>query len=255
MIIEEILKKLEYRREPLERRISASQLGDDLLRIALSIKYGSLGNNFSQASIGSLIHKGLEHLFENSEKYEPEIDFEKELKGWSITGTADLLDKENEIIYDFKTTKYNTYKKLKEAINRGDYTHSYILQLNLLRYLSGSNYNLRLLFIFKDGGWNYKTKIEVPHYKELEVPTISNLEIENKLNEIIERLEPECEYDENGRLVDINVIAFHCNKSQYGYITTLSGYKKPAKCELYCSYKDVCPLYKTSEIDSFMEGW
>jgi hypothetical protein len=248
MLINDILEALKYDRKPFEKRLSASQIGMGKYELLMNFLHGSINNDFGQQTIGSLIHKGMEDLLPK-ERYKSELDFSvtiSEFHNFEITGTLDLYDIEDRVIYDIKTTKYNTYKKLKEAIEKGDYTHDYILQLNVYKFLSKEKLDvdtLSLFFIFKDGGWDYKSKTKKPDYKILNVPILSESEVVEIITDKLHSIEPYLIFDANDNIIDVKLPQACDSKTKYGFITTKDSNKKPSKCELYCSYKNVCNAY------------
>jgi len=239
-IIKKIIEKTQYQgnNKPNIKQITASQFGDDLLQIWLRYKYGVIPNDkFTQSTIGSLVHIGIQELI----KSEPEIEIEKDVlvkfsNGWSLSGSIDIVDNKEKVIYDIKVTKQYTVKQLKK-----EQKHHYIWQLSVYRYLmkelTGIDYNTKLLAILKDGSdYNIKEGNATPHYEIIDLEPISYEEIKRRFNEIVNQLES---YDKLGsypeQCKDLWIRKFK------------NGNTIKMKCEVYCSYKYVCPYYKQNK--------
>jgi len=239
-IIEKIIEKTQYQgnNEPNIKQISASQFGDELLQIWLRYKYGVIPNEkFTQSTIGSLVHIGIQELIKN----EPEMEIEKDVlvkfsNGWSLSGSIDIVDNKEKVIYDIKVTKQYTISQLKKEPK-----HHYIWQLSVYRYLmkelTGSDYDIRLFAVLKDGSdFNVRDGHATPHYEIIDLEPISYKEIEKRFNEIVEQLES---YEQIGSYPE------QCKDL---WIRKLkNGNTIKMKCEVYCAYKDVCPYYKQNQ--------
>jgi len=239
-IIKKIIEKTQYQgnNKPNVKQISASQFGNELLQIWLRYKYGvPEKNDFNQATIGTLVHIGIQELI----KTEPEIETEKDVlvkfsNGWSLSGSIDIVDNKEKVLYDIKVTKQYTITLLRENPK-----HHYIWQLSVYRYLmkelTGSDYDIKLLAVLKDGSdFNIRNGYSVPHYEIIDLEPISYKEIEKRFNEIVEQLES---YEQIGSYPE------QCKNLQIRKLK--NGNIIKAKCEILCSYKDVCPYYKQNQ--------
>jgi hypothetical protein len=265
-IRKEILKVLAYDREPMQPRLSASMINDNLYHKLMTIGYGSIEGNVSQATIGSIFHKGIEVVLKDAD-ITNELELEPIQFGrWTITGTADLVDTINKVIYDVKLVKYSKYaggKSFKGLKDKDAEDEDYFIQLNIYRYLLEQMFNvpfdMKLLLFFKDGGWDYRQKQPIPSFAEMEVPKIPDFKISNLINNTIEELEEYIEFNEDGSIEEIKldeVGEMHKKecREKYGFITTKSGDKKPGRCSLYCDFKNVCKAYN-SHNDEHLMSW
>ena len=235
--IEEILiKETQYKgnNEPNVKQISASDFGSDLLQIYLRYKHGVPQNNkFTQSTLGSLVHKGIEEILKQYKDFETEKDvIVKFSNGWSLSGSIDIVDNTDKVIYDVKVTKQYTVESLKKEPK-----HHYIQQLSVYRYLikelTGVDYKVKLIAILKDGtDFDFRNGGSKPHIKVIDLEPMSYEEVENKFNEIVSKLE---QYDKLGEYPE------QCNEL---WIRKFKGKPLRTKCEIYCAYKDVCPYFK-----------
>jgi len=270
MLIDDLLEKLKYKREPYDKRISSTMLNREPLELVMSVAHcNEQLENFSQATFGSLVHKGLESLFKDDNTYNPEVEVEYEDEDYRLTSTIDLIEYEeitecggedcaviNRPIafYDWKTTKHFTVKKLIENIEKGNLLdNDYILQLNFSRYIWANKYgelinNLYLVFLLKDGGWDYRSKLKKEDIKIVKIPTIDFKEIEQKINTTKELLDNYIDFDAK----EVKSYPEQCD-AKYGFITYKDGSKKSSKCALYCSYKNICPKYYESDTPKGLE--
>jgi len=234
-ITKKILNKTQYggNKEPKVRAISASDFGNDLLQIYLRYKYGVPDNDmFGQDTIGSICHLGLQQILEDD--YESEKKFNVIMdNGWSLTGSIDLLNVNNKEIIDIKVTKQYTVEKVLK-----DNDHQYIWQLSVYKYLVdryyNSNFDIKLLFVLKDGGYDFRKMVIKPSLELLDIEPKSKEEVENRFYEITNALEQYIELDEYPQ---------QC--SDLWWRKTKNG-SIPVRCEQYCSYKDKCPYYKVN---------
>jgi len=234
-ITEKILDNTQYNgnKEPGVKAISASEFGSDLLQIYLRHKYGVIDNDkFGQDTLGTLVHIGLQSLFENQPSILIEPKFEHKFDNdWKATGSIDILNLKDSEIIDIKVTKQYTIKKILENGN-----HSYRWQLSVYKYLVEKEYNVnfdtKLLLILKDGGYNFRKSAIEPSIELLDIEPKSNTEVEDKFYEITKQIEEYNKLDEYPPI---------CN--DLWWRKTKSG-SIPVRCEQYCSYKDLCPYYK-----------
>jgi len=257
MLKQKILEALKYKREPMEKRISASQLGSSVYEILMRIKYGAIeSKEINNATIGSILHKGLECIFKNEPMIDVELDLSYKYKEWNITGTADLYDKETKTIYDYKfikKTKVNGSKTITGLIDKlkNNDDDEYFWQLCLLRYLANKNglevKRLVLFTVSPDAGWDYEKKRYIKFDDEVEIPLnyISDEKIEKRIDSLIKELNLYVDFENNKITLPDNCEA----KTKYGFLVDNNGKKIPRKCELYCSYKDVCKLYRNKNLN------
>jgi len=219
--------------EPNIKQISASQFGDEMLQIWLRYKYGvPKRNKFDQSTIGSIMHKGIEIILSKYDDFETEVDVEYEfVNGWKLSGSIDIVDVENKIIYDVKVTKQYTIEQLKKEPE-----HHYIWQLSVYRYLMNklmnTDYNIKLLAILKDGtDFDSRTGTARDH--------ISIIDLEPKSYEEVERRF----YEITSEINKFEITDSYPEKCENLWFRKIKGNLIPMKCEIYCSYKDVCPYY------------
>ena len=218
--------------EPNRKAISASEFGSEMLQIWLRQKYGVIENKeFTQSTLGSIMHLGVQELLKDEYDCEVECEICMNDEDWMLTGSIDLLnDKE---IIDIKVTKSYTMQKVLEDPN-----HQYVWQLSVYRYLmwviEGKVLDTKLLFLFKDGGVDFRNMTTIPSFKLVEIEPKSFKEVEGKFNEIVNELK---RYDE------LNLKPPQCK--DLWFRKTKDG-SIPMKCEYYCGYKNVCPYYKVN---------
>lgn len=219
--------------EPNVKQISASQFGDEMLQIWLRYKYGvPKRNKFDQSTIGSIVHKGIETILSKYDNFETEKDVEKEFdNGWKLSGSIDIIDNENRIIYDVKVTKQYTIEQLKKEPE-----HHYIWQLSVYRYLmnqlTGYDYDIKLLAILKDGTeFDSRNGCAREHISIIDLEPKSYEQVENKFYEMTENIE---KYEALGSKP---------NQCKDLWFRKVKGNLIPMRCEVYCAYKDVCPYY------------
>ena len=235
--IEEILiKETQYKgnNEPNIRQISASQFGDDMLQIWLRYKYGvPKSDKFTQSTLGSLVHKGIEAILSKYDEIETEKDVEKEFDNeWKLSGSIDIVDNKNKVIYDVKVTKHYTIEQL-----RKEPEHHYVWQLSVYRYLmkhlTGIDYDIKLLAILKDGtDFDSRTGSAKDHIKIIDLEPISYDEVEKRFYDIT--------YD-----IEVHeTLGSKPEQCKDLWFRKRNGTLIPIRCEVYCAYKDVCPYYQ-----------
>jgi len=242
MIKDIILKATTYsgNHKPNRNEISASELGNDVLQIYLRNKFGvQETTEFDQAGFGSLIHLAMEKIFENTDPFKAEENYEWEIvKDWKLTGTIDLYDYQNQVIYDYKVIKKYTIDKLLKEPN-----HQYVWQLNAYRYLvehdrllEEGSVDMKILAFIKDAGFNIKTGVMESTLQEIPIRHIDNKLIEERFKKIIEE------------------IKIHRKSDTYPpqckdlWFRKIKGEPVPMRCKVYCSYNEFCPYYKNKSI-------
>ena len=233
-----ILKSTSYSGNSLknQKEISASMLGSDTQQALLRYKYGVIEEyNVTQASIGSLVHLGLSKV-DFGVNVHKEIKYSMHYRDWKITGTIDRIDMNNNMITDIKVSKTYTVKSILE-----DTMHQYRLQLNIYRMLAenayGKEFNMQLEFYDKQGGFNYRTGSEIPHLQYIPIDKIDNEILYEKIDEIIDFVE----LGQEKQCDDV-------------WIRKIGSKAVPTRCELYCSYKQVCSQYNPKP-ETSMIGW
>jgi hypothetical protein len=221
------------------KAISASQLGSDPQQALLRYKYGVRKNKeFGQNTLGSLIHLAFEHIFSKKDNFVVEYDVRKPMyKEWIMSGSIDLFDRENKIIYDIKVSKDYTKKKILE-----EFDHQYIIQLSAYKYMleycdNISDVKTKLIFISKDAGFNARTAEETP---TLEIMDIEPLE-ESYIHDLFVNMVDFIEAGEEQQCEDL-------------WFRKIGGKTIPMRCEKYCDYKDVCKQYNPKPT-STMQLW
>ena len=234
----EILKATEYsgNNKKNQKEISASMIGSDLQQCLLKYKYGTIENqNVKQNTLGSLVHLGLSYVDFGGE-VKCEYPVSTKYKDWTISGTIDRVDFKNHIITDTKVTKTYTIQSVKK-----DNLHQYRLQVNmyriLLKKLTGVNFDMQLEIFDKQGGYNYRKGEAVPDLVYLPINEIDDEIILNKVDEIIEFVE----VGEEKQCDDI-------------WLRKVGSRTIPTRCELYCSYKQVCSKYNPKP-QTTIQGW
>jgi len=141
----QILKELQYsgNNKPEQKEISASMVGSDLQQCLLRYKHGTIpSESIGQSEIGSLVHLGLNNI-DFGDKVLREYNIKMLYKDWTISGTVDRIDLENQMITDTKVTKTYTIQSIEN-----DDMHPYRLQVNLYRILAeqkfGCKFNMQL---------------------------------------------------------------------------------------------------------------
>ncbi|MHA1691824.1 MAG: PD-(D/E)XK nuclease family protein [Candidatus Heimdallarchaeaceae archaeon] len=227
-----------YIPSPIEKSISASQLGNDLLQLYLAKTTTQEEEVFEigQAELGSIFHLGMEAAAKqlmqdpNSNILHVEHSMVKELpNGWFLTGTIDLISKEGDkvVLSDHKLTKQYASKMIKEAIRKNQ-PNSYITQLNAYRLMYDENAEMKLELFLKD----QNILKDEPAYEQIQVPVLNGIEqtavdITNKLQE----------YLDNKTVPEI------CSDLWWRKVGNSSI---KTRCKFYCNVKNVCPYYQDS---------
>lgn len=238
----DILKSIEYggNNKKNQKEISASMLGNDLQQCLLRCKYGTIKENkVTQAGVGSLVHLGLAEV-DFGDRVSKEYSIKKDYKDWILSGTIDRIDFENNMITDIKVSKTYTITSI-----LNDPMHPYRLQLNMYRMLaewkfgwrSGEKFDMQLEFYNKQGGYDYRKSCEIPDMQYISIDKIADEILLEKVDEIIEFVELEQEKQ--------------CDDV---WVRKLGGKAIKTRCELYCSYKQVCSKYNPKP-STTVSGW
>lgn len=216
-----------------EKHISASSFSKEPLEIWFGLQDIEIENKLSAATIGSLVHLGLEKVIKQTDEFKDgklivEQRIVKEHDGWTITGTPDLIDYENGILYDYKTGK-NYSKKMLEK--EGKY-HSYAIQLAIYKWLIGEEFDAKILWLMKDSS---APKRE-PDILLQDVETMDFNEISAFITEKIKMIEA---YGDNMP-----------DKCKDLWPRKINKVLVNTKCKFYCSYNKVCPHYRSNPVEA-----
>ena len=235
MEIRDFIENIEWYKgeHGVAKHVSASQIGGDLLPIWLSkTAKRDVNNRIGLAYIGSAFHLGMEEALNDKmdERYDTEVVAKRVLpNGWTITGTADVIDTEKENIHDYKTTGNSGYKQKRKDAK--DVKSQFSVQGSCLLYVNnfkGQFYGE--VFIRDWKPWHKDHPANA--YQQLPVDTMCHNQTEvylvqktDKLQGYIERDEapPECD--------DVMWMVYEGNRIKL-------------KCEYYCDFKNSCPHYK-----------
>ena len=139
-LVKSMLEHTKYVPSEYENRLSASEVSSDFLELYLKRKHKVKDTKVGQATIGSLVHAGLEDAFKFDEfvlTEEPMSCPIPETKSMA-TATVDYIDKKDKVVIDWKVTKEYTLKMVKAAIKKGDlFGNGYIMQMNHQAYKIG----------------------------------------------------------------------------------------------------------------------
>lgn len=223
-----------------QKSISASSLVDDPLRLWLRWKHGvPPSDTVTQATIGSLVHLGMEKIIETLEPVVPltkHLESEVEVgckmdKGWSFSGTIDILDHETKTIYDVKVVKKYRIEKLRKE----EPDDPYIWQLNAYRYMLcrlGVNYrNMKVIGLSCDAGFDFRSGKMTNVLNIVDVPLIEDAYIEDRFNEQAKILNDHIAMDTPPE------------KCKDTWPRKVNGKTIPVRCVAYCDYSSLCPHF------------
>ena len=219
---------------PVEgKRISASEMGSDMLQLYYRRKHTVEPTDVGQNTIGSLVHLGLEHLDIDSE-----VKISKIIPGTDIVATATVDAILEDSIIDYKTSKVYAVSMLRTAIKKLDYSHNYIMQLNHIAWiLDYPDKKYYCVFFNKDAGMDFKSGKIKPTYEIVEVPIMEPAEylalVQAKAKELYifvdeDREPPICK--------DL-------------WIRKIAGVATPMKCLAYCDYSKICSKFKPTVLN------
>jgi len=223
----------------VERKsISASEFNRPLLQLYYRYKYGiPKQNDIGVNTLGSLVHKGIETILEPRREILTEYSMKYIFdNGWSLTGTADIIDKELKTILDIKFTKHfvgSDMKTKSDYIRANRWKDDYIVQLSVQKYLwykeTEESYNAGLLLLNKDAGLDFKRGKEVPAFEILDCSDmlLSYDEIENRFNNLIEKLTYH---------IKNNIVPNECEDLMF---RKFNGRTIKMRCK-YCAYNKEC---------------
>jgi len=230
-IEQKLLEKTQYKgnKEPMQKIISASDFGNELLQIYLRYKYGVQDRTeFGQDTVGSIMHIGIQELLKDEYEVEKKLELKMDNE-WTLAGSIDLIN--NKEIIDIKVTKQYTFDKVLKEQN-----HKYIWQLSVYKYLVkkllNKDLDIKLLLILKDGGYDFRKMQMKPSLVLLDIESKSDKEIEEKFYDITNKIE---QYEQLGEYPPIcSDLWWRKTKNQ----------SIPIRCKVYCSFNKQCPYYK-----------
>jgi hypothetical protein len=206
-----------------EKHLSASSFANEPLEIWLD-RHNYPENPFklSDATVGSIVHIGLENIIRKTEEYKNaelliEHQIIKPFNGWTITGRPDLVNIPKKILYDYKTGK-NYSKKM---IDKEGKNHRYAIQLAVYNWLLGGGYTPKILWLMKDSQAGEPVIFE----QEIEIMDLNEIEVYMK-----ERLDVIDAYGDS--------MPDKCGDL---WPRKIKGAVVNAKCMYYCKYSHSCP--------------
>jgi len=227
-IIKAVIEGTKYNGVPKHTKsLSASSFGLENQQLLLRWKNGdpSDDDEFGNNTLGSVIHKGFEEIFKSKDGFEVEKPLSHKVNNWTITGTVDLIDHEDKIIYDYKLLSAGGYKK----VASGD-VGTYETQLNIYRYLLfkelGEEYQIKLLALNKGGSAVLKNIYTFVDIETYDFDLVEDMIID-KTNEIEYLIEHPDE------VLECDIWKFGKNKE-----------KQPNRCAYYCGWRDKCGYWK-----------
>lgn len=248
-IIPELLENIKYKREVGELKFTASMFGNTDLQNFLTIVYGAEEpTEIGQAQIGSIAHKGMEHLLTGDASATKEEKFVIENfkdTGWILSGTADRVSYDADALYfhDYKFTK----KYAGQAVKK-DLSHGYRMQLNTLRYLylnSKGNNTTKVVRMFLDMFYKDADVLYLePSYEQIEILPMGN--IEEELHKKVLSLDA---------LIKAGEMPPECDRADKWIRKLKNGKTVASRCVAYCSVAHVCPYYKAPSTPTTVSNW
>ncbi len=240
-ITEKILEKTQYQgnTEAGIKAISASDFGNDILQIWLRYKYGvPEKTEIGQDTLGTVVHFGMEQILKD--EAETEVSMELEMpNGWKLTGMADIVLQD--AICDIKVTKSYTIERVEKEPD-----HQYVWQLNVYRYLyeklHDKEMSMYLIAFLKDGGYDFRKMENKPSLKVIQIPLVSNDEIEKKFYEITSQIE------------QFETLGIEPPQCKDLWFRKVRGKSIPVRCMQYCAYSDKCKYFNPKHTTT-MEMW
>ena len=235
MEIREFIENIEWYKgeHGVDKHVSASQIGGDLLPIWLSkTAKRDVNNRIGLAYLGSAFHLGMEEALNDKmdERYDTEVAAKRVLpNGWTITGTADVVDREKENIHDYKTTGNSGYKQKRKDAK--DVKSQFSVQGSCLMYVNNFKGQFYAEVFIRD--WKpWHKDHPASAYQQLPVDTMCHNQTEVYLVQ---------KTDELQGYIDRNEAPPECENVMW---MVYEGNRIKLKCEYYCDYKDSCPHYK-----------
>jgi len=225
-LVKEILDKTKYSGslEPETKQISASSYDLEPMQLYLRYKYGDIerDEDLNATHLGSVLQLGFDQIF-TGPKYITAYRQKRILpNGWTVSGEIDLIDIENKAIIDFKLLSGAGYKK---AIKKD----SYISNMSIYRWLFNNDYPNSYLFAFNKAG----SSVRGDQYEIVDLT--DSLWDFDLVEEALVSKTNEIQYmiDNPNEIPECNIYEYGRNKE-----------KLPNKCQYYCSFRDICPIYK-----------
>ena len=217
--------------QPFKKEISASMLGNDMLQIYLKYMHGSKeSKRFTASEFGSVFHIATEEIFKNQKNVEVEKSMSIMLpNGWKVTGTADLILHDYNMIVDWKVSTSTTIANVKkESKNNG-----YALQQAVYKYLLFKTENLKYnasLAVIDKGYSLFKKTNKTDQLNIIDIETYSLADTKQLLIDKTNLLQ---EY------IDLNEFPPECeNLWWFGFGAQP---KKRMRCLHFCDQVDHCP--------------
>jgi len=173
--------------------------------------------------------KGLEEL-NLADRFEMEKKLKKSYGVCTLTGRADLYDKETKTLWDFKTTKGYWVKKMHETNDWSGTT--YHQQLNIYRWMGFPDCKtMKLKILVKDWSNRMEDKDGVFPIEEMEVPWIDDKDVEELVSSRLDTLMAiESKLEEPPKCLEADL--------------WLSRRKEPLRCLSYCPVNNYCTQYQ-----------
>lgn len=247
-IQQDILDATKYKREVGELRFSASMFSNTDLQNFLTVVYGAEEpTEIGQATIGNIAHKGMEEIYRGVKNTQVEEDYRIENyegTGWALTGTADLVVTEPDIVnvHDYKFTKLYAGTSVKK-----DLRHGYRMQLNTLKHIieqvkgyKPEAIKMYLEMFYKDADILYLQK----SYEQIEVKDIPDIKdlILAKINSL-------------DALIKGGEMPPECSTKDLWFRKLKNGNTVRSRCQAYCSVAHVCPYYNPPSSKQTISNW
>ena len=216
-------------KQPMEKKISASNYDLELRQLYLNYVYGTQDNqtDFGANTAGSLLQLGVDIIFADNPNYKIAIRKQKLLpNGWAVSGEVDLIDLTTNSIIDFKLLAGGGYNK---AIKH----ESYIANMSIYRWLFDNQFPNSYLYAINKAGSKVKDNI----YDIVNIT--DNLWNVDQVEQILTDKTEELNY-----LVDNPDEIPICDKFKYG---RSSETKQPNLCAHYCDVNHLCDDYNNTK--------
>lgn len=233
--IKEIENYKFYDRTKHRYTLSASTIGNDILQLWHE-QVGTEENQYRLGDMdaGSIMHLGLEQIFKSNKDLVIEERYQKQIGKWTISGKMDIIDEKEKIIYDIKTGKNYSRKKLLEEKEKNQYA----IQLAVYNWLLCGGYKTKILWILKDSDITKNQPVFIVD----DVPIMDEFAIEEYINSKINLLDV---------YLDSNEIPNEC---QDKWTRTINKVTVNSKCMYYCKYSNNCKYFKPS-IKQALSKW
>ncbi len=215
--------------------ISASTLMDDDLQLFLKYKYGyDEQEKIELNTLGTLVHNGLENIFEKIDGMEVEKRLNYEFNGWTVSAAIDLTDYNSKSITDWKMVNED---KVIKGIKKDGNLYPYSVQLAvgkwLLEKVEGIFIDKTYIGLFDKTQSYFKTDENTQRtlFHMIEMETLSHDELESIIIDKTNRLN---EY------IETDIYPEQCANL---FWSRAYGKAKPIRCIRYCSVSSNCPYH------------